>query len=74
MALFFHKLIHPLHIHQEKQLKEIEFLHKYFTQDYFSQRAKGACIASVCQSEAASVLSFAAQVTHKTMDDARFLN
>jgi hypothetical protein len=43
-------------------------------EQYIAQRARGAYIASVCQPEASFDLSFAAQVTNPTEEDAKTLN
>jgi hypothetical protein len=43
-------------------------------EQYIAQRARGAYIASVCQPEVSFDLSFAAQVTNLTKDNAKTLN
>ena len=45
-----------------------------FKQRYVEQRARGAYIASICQSEAVFDLSFAAQLQDPTQDDVTALN
>ncbi|KAI0993903.1 hypothetical protein K3495_g14281, partial [Podosphaera aphanis] len=62
-------------ITQEKQIKKIQLLDNTFTkEDYVQQRARGAYIATVSQPQAAFALSYAAQVTEPTSNDACFLN
>jgi hypothetical protein len=60
---------------QDKQTAGIRLLDQHFTKDqYVAQRARGAYIATVSQPETAFALSFAAQITEPTWDDAQFLN
>lgn len=62
-------------INQHKQIRKIQLLTKTFTKDqYVAQRARGAYIASVSQPQAAFALSYAAQITDPSFDDAQFLN
>ncbi|KAI0999447.1 hypothetical protein K3495_g8752 [Podosphaera aphanis] len=62
-------------ITQKKQLEKIKLLGKDFTnEEYIAQRARGAYIATVSQPEASFCLSYAAQITNPTYDDAQFLN
>lgn len=64
-----------IRITQAKQAAAIQLLIKSFTTaDYVSQRARGAYIATVSQPQAAFDLSFAAQVTEPTWEDAQYLN
>ena len=62
-------------IDQAKQIKKIQLLSKSFTKEqYIAQQAWGAYIATVSQPQAAFALSYAAQITNPTFDDAQFLN
>ncbi len=62
-------------IDQLKQIKKIQLLSKTFTKEqYVAQRARGAYIATVSQPHAAFALSYAAQVTEPTYEDAQYLN
>lgn len=64
-----------LAITQKKQIKKIQLLEKTFTkEDDVQQCARGAYIATVSQPQAAFALSYAAQITEPTSDDADFLN
>ena len=64
-----------LEITQKKQVAAIKLLTKEFTKaEYVSQRARGAYVATVSQPQAAFDLSYAAQVTNPTWEDAQFLN
>ena len=64
-----------IQIKQLKQCKAIKLLEKDFTkEDYVSQRARGAYVATVSQPQASFDLSFAAQVTEPTWADAEQLN
>ncbi|KAF1987334.1 hypothetical protein K402DRAFT_463029 [Aulographum hederae CBS 113979] len=60
---------------QQKQTSCIRLLESTFTkEDYVKQRALGAYIATASQPEASFALSYAAQITEPTWDDAQFLN
>ncbi|KAF1985596.1 hypothetical protein K402DRAFT_394577, partial [Aulographum hederae CBS 113979] len=60
---------------QQKQTSCIRLLDSTFTKaDYVKQRALGAYVATVSQPEASFALSYAAQITEPTWDDAQFLN
>ncbi|KAF1982086.1 hypothetical protein K402DRAFT_341256, partial [Aulographum hederae CBS 113979] len=62
-------------ITQRKQISRIRLLDSTFTKDdYVKQRALGAYVATVSQPEASFALSYAAQITEPTWDDAQFLN
>ena len=62
-------------ISQQKQAKNIILLPKSFTKEqYVAQRARGAYIATVSQPQAAFALSYAAQITEPTNEDAQYLN
>jgi hypothetical protein len=64
-----------IQITQNKQISRIRLLSSDFTrEDYIKQRALGAYIATVSQPEASFALSYAAQITEPTWDDAQFLN
>ncbi|KAI0992847.1 hypothetical protein K3495_g15337 [Podosphaera aphanis] len=66
---------HGLMITQKRQIQKIDLLTKEFKKDqYIAQRARGAYISSVSQPTAAFSLSYSAQVTEPTWDDAQFLN
>ena len=62
-------------INQLKQARKIQLLPNPFTKDqYVAQRARGAYIATVSQPQAAFALSYAAQITQPTCEDAEYLN
>lgn len=62
-------------ISQKKQVQDIQLLDQDFTREqYVSQRARGAYVATVSQPQAAFDLSFAAQTTEPTWEDAQYLN
>ena len=62
-------------ITQKRQTEKIKLLTKEFSKDeYISQRARGAYIASISQPKASFSLSYAAQITEPTWEDALFLN
>lgn len=64
-----------LQITQMKHISKIKPLNKDFTKkDYVKLRALGAYIATVSQPEAAFALSYAAQITEPSWDDAELLN
>jgi hypothetical protein len=64
-----------IQITQEKQRSRICLLNSDFVHaEYIRQRALGAYLATVSQSEASFMLSYAAQITDPTWDDAQFLN
>lgn len=64
-----------IRINQSKQAKKIQLLTKSFSKEqYVAQRARGAYIATVSQQQAAFALSYAAQITDPTYDDAQYLN
>ena len=64
-----------MRINQLKQAKKIQLLSKTFTKEqYIAQRARGAYIATVSQPQAAFALSYAAQITEPTYENAQYLN
>jgi hypothetical protein len=64
-----------IQVTQKKQISRICTLNSDFSrEDYIRQRALGAYLATVSQPEAAFMLSYAAQITEPTWDDAQFLN
>ena len=64
-----------IRISQLRQAKKIQLLTKSFTKEqYVAQRARGAYIATVSQPQAAFALSYAAQITEPTYEDAQYLN
>ena len=72
---FIITLDNSIKINQMKQAKKIQLLSKTFIKDqYVAQRVRGAYIAIVSQSQAAFALSYAAQVTEPTYEDAEYLN
>lgn len=64
-----------LSISQHKQIMKIKLLDSSFTKEqYIEQRARGAYIATVSQSQGSFNLSHAAQITQPTNKDAETLN
>ena len=62
-------------INQLKQVKKIQLLSRPFTKkQYVTQRARGAYIATISQSQAAFALSYATQITKPTFENAKYLN
>ena len=59
---------------QGKKIQLIDINAMDFTQRYVEQRARGAYIASICQSEAVFDLSVATQYQDSTKDDVTALN
>ena len=70
------RLTNSLTVSQHDQAKKIELLNANDVdkEEYVSQRARGAYISSVCQPQVAFGLSYAAQTTEPTKDDAEKLN
>ena len=65
-----------INIAQPEQTKKINLLltDTFTKNQYVAERARGAYIATVSQPQAAFALSFAAQTTQPTTNDAKFLN
>ncbi|KAI0996966.1 hypothetical protein K3495_g11217 [Podosphaera aphanis] len=73
------KIKDAVQITQKKQIDRIQEIdsslpNKELKVNYLSQRARGAYVATVSQLEAAFAVSKAAQVTHPTEEDIKFLN